>query len=120
MFPLIARSTLGYDPVMLTGGTLAASTLTADEAIHQVLDPPQQALVEDEEVNRQLWWQDTLARLESDLIDSTGGVAATIIATAPVALTEAPITPAETTPTTEERVAPEARENGNLFDLFGP
>jgi len=126
MFPLIARSTLGYDPLMLISGNLSASNLsastalTADEEIHQVLDSQQQALVEDEEVNRQLWWQDTLSRLEAELIDSTGGVTATIIAAAPEALTEAPITPAETTPTPAERIAPAAREDGNLFDLFGP
>jgi hypothetical protein len=121
MFPLIVRSTPGYDPVMLTGGNLAAKTpLAADEEIHQVLDPQQQALVEDQEVNRLLWWQDTLARLEADLIDSTGGVTATIAASPTENPTETPTTPAATTPATEERVAPAARENGNLFDLLDP
>jgi hypothetical protein len=115
IFPLIVRSTPGYDPVMLTGGTLTAkTTAAAKEEIHQVLDPQQQALVENQEVNRQLWWQDTLARLEADLIDSTGGVAA-IPAAIPAA------TPVDSTPaTTGERVAPEARESGNLFDILDP
>lgn len=133
MFPLIVQSTPGYDPVMLTGGIHTAKTplaadegkltaktpLAAAEEIHQVLDPQQQALVEDQEVNRQLWWQDTLARLEADLIASTGGVAATITATAAETSPEPPAAPVETTPATEEeRVAPEARESGNLFDLL--
>ena len=127
MFPLIVRSTQGYDPVMLTGGNLTAKAplaaktpLAADEEIHQVLDPQQQALVEDQEVNRQLWWQDTLSRLEADLIDSTGGVTATIAASPTEIPTETTTTPAATMPATEERVAPAARENGNLFDLLDP
>ena len=117
----------GYDPVMLTGGNLTAKAplaaktpLAADEEIHQVLDPQQQALVEDQEVNRQLWWQDTLSRLEADLIDSTGGVTATIAASPTEIPTETTTTPATITPATEERVAPAARENGNLFDLLDP
>jgi hypothetical protein len=124
IFPLIVRSTPGYDPVMLTGGNLtdgnltAKTTAAAKEEIHQVLDPQQQALVENQEVNRQLWWQDTLARLEADLIESTGGVAATPAA-APAATSAA--APADSPPaTTGERVAPEARENGNLFDILDP
>jgi len=115
MFPLIVRSTPGYASVMLTGGNLTATTPVATaEEIHQVLDPQQQALAENQEVNRQLWWQDTLSRLEADLIDSTGGATATIAATP----AEVPTTPVVTTPATEERVAPEAREDGNLFDLL--
>jgi hypothetical protein len=114
IFPLIVRSTPGYDPVMLNGGNLTAkTTAAAKEEIHQVLDPQQQALVENQEVNRQLWWQDTLARLETDLIESTGGVAASPATTPAVTPTETP-----TTPATEERIAPDAREGGNLFDLL--
>jgi|GEM_PF-855382 len=126
MFPLIVRSTPGYASVMLTGGNLTATTpvaantpVAAAEEIHQVLDPQQQTLAENQEVNRQLWWQDTLSRLEADLIDSTGGIAATITA-APTEEPTAPAvtTPAVTAPATEERVAPEARDDGNLFDLL--
>ncbi|MCX6879147.1 MAG: hypothetical protein NTW21_35875, partial [Verrucomicrobia bacterium] len=74
MFPVLVRLAPGYDPAMLVGGTRPAtpSALAAPEAMHQVLDPQQQALLEDQEVNRQLWWQDTLSRLEADLIETTG------------------------------------------------
>jgi hypothetical protein len=117
MFPLIVRSTSGYDPVMLAGANLTAKTpAAAAEEIHQVLDPQQQTLAENQEVDRQLWWQDTIARLEADLIDSTGGVASTIAVT-PTAATAAPV---DSAPATEERVAPEARESSNLFDLLDP
>ena len=121
MFPLIVRSTPGYDPVMLVGGNVTSKTaLAAAEEIHQVLDPQQQALVENQEVNRQLWWQDTLSRLEADLIDSTGGDTATVTAIRTEPPTVTPTAPAGTTPATGERVAPEGRESGNLFDLLDP
>ena len=143
MFPLIVRSTPGYDHVMLVGGNLTPKTslpadayssaqmdgtsnltpktsLAADEEMHQVLDPHQQALVENQEVNRQLRWQDTLARLEADLINSTGGDTPTITTT-PTAVPSATTTaPADAAPATEERVAPESSETGNLFDLIEP
>jgi hypothetical protein len=114
MFPALVRSTPGYDPVMLVGGSTTAdeSSLAALEEIHQVLDPAQQALVEDQEVNRQLWWQDTLARLEANLIDSTGGVAAAPAPTLPAAV--------EPSPATAERDAPATRSTSNLFDLLPP
>jgi hypothetical protein len=114
MFPVLVRSTPGYDPVMLVGGSTTAATasLAALEEIHQVLDPAQQALIEDQEVNRQLWWQDTLSRLEANLIESTGGAAATPAVASPA--TEAP------TPASEERSAPAARTTDNLFDIIKP
>jgi hypothetical protein len=143
MFPLIVRSTPGYDPVMFVGGSLTPKTslaaaayssvqldgtsnitpktsLAADEEMHQVLDPHQQALVENQEVNRQLWWQDTLARLEADLINSTGGDTPTITTTptTPADAAPAAATPADAGPATEEPVAPESSETGNLFDLI--
>jgi hypothetical protein len=110
IFPALVRSASGYDPVMLVGGSPIPSTtsLAALEDIHQVLDPQQQARVEDQEVNRQLWWQDTLSRLEADLIESTGGVPA------------AQPAPVDSLPATEQRVAPQARESGNLFELLQP
>ncbi len=112
MFPVLVRATPGYDPVMLVGGTrlAAESSVAAAEAIHQVLDPQQQALVEDQEINRQLWWQDTLARLEAGLLASTDGP--------PAAVTATPPAPADAAPPAAERVAPAARENGNLFDTL--
>lgn len=143
MFPLIVRSTPGYDPVMLVGGNLTPKTslpadayssaqmdgtsnitpktsLAADEEMHQVLDPQQQALVENQEVNRQLWWQDTLARLEADLINSTGGDTPTITTTPTAVPSATPTAPAAAAPATEEWVAPESSETGNLFDLIEP
>ncbi|MEI6675173.1 MAG: hypothetical protein WCO57_08360 [Verrucomicrobiota bacterium] len=114
MFPALVRSAPGYDPVMLVGGstTAAATSLAALEEIHQVLDPAQQALVEDQEVSRQLWWQDTLTRLEANLIDSTGGVAAVTALTLPAAV--------ETTPAAAERAAPTTHTPSNLFDIVKP
>jgi hypothetical protein len=111
MFPALVRSTSGYDPVMVVGGgnLTGETSLASLDAIHQVLDPQQQALVEDQEVNRQLWWQDTLSRLEAELIESTGGAPASPAATLPAS--------ANPVPAAEERVAPDAREPGNLFDL---
>ena len=121
MFPLIVRSTPGYDPVMLVGANVTGQTaLATAEEIHQVLDSQQQVLVENQEVDRQLWWQDTLSRLEADLIDSTGGDTATVIAPQTDPQTVTPAAPAATSPATEERVAPAARECGNLFELLDP
>ena len=115
MFPLIVRSTPGYDPVMLVGANVTGQTsLATAEEIHQVLDSQQQVLVENQEVDRQLWWQDTLYRLEADLIDSTGGDAATFAMTPADTVT----TPESATPAAVERAAPAARESGNLFDLL--
>ena len=110
LFPALVRPTAGYDSAMIVGGaTVAAATgLTPAEEIHSLLDPDQQAQVEDTEVQRQLWWQDIIGRLESDLTEATGGISAPdVSAPAPA-------------PTDEERVAPEARDDGNLFDLIAP
>jgi hypothetical protein len=112
MFSALVRSAPGYDPVMIVAGGLTRSepVLAATEEIHQILEPQQQVLLEDQEVDRQLWWQDTLARLEADLIASTGGVSTTpAVTTIPAII---PIIP------TEDRVAPDNAETGNLFDLL--
>jgi hypothetical protein len=112
MFPALVRSAPGFDGRMLIGGSAAApaTAATAADEIHQTLDPTQQAMVEDQEVNRQLWWQEILGRLESDLINSTGGAAPQ---------PAAPAIPAATEPATgDERTAPGPRDDGNLFDLL--
>jgi hypothetical protein len=70
--------------------------------------------------NRQLWWQDTLARLEADLINSTGGDTPTITTTPTAVPSATPTAPADSTPATEEQVAPDSSETGNLFDLIKP
>ncbi len=114
MFPVLVRASSGYDPVMLVGGIrLAAdSSIVAAEAIHQVLDPQQQALVEDQEINRQLWWQDTLGRLEAGLLAASDGTPATVTtATVPAAAADA-------TAPAAERDAPAARESADLLDLL--
>ena len=111
LFPALVRATAGYDSAMTVGGaTVAADTgLTPAEEIHSLLDQDQQAQVEDKEVQRQLWWQDIIGKLEADLTNETGGAPATD-----------PSPPAVPAPTAEERVAPEARDDGNLFDLIAP
>lgn len=53
MFPLLVRGTPGFDPVMLSGDPGTAD-LTSDEAAA---------------ARRQLWWQDTLTRLETGLTE---------------------------------------------------
>jgi hypothetical protein len=113
MFPVLVRASSGYDPVMLVGGVrlAAESSMVAAEAIHQVLDPQQQALVEDQEINRQLWWQDTLARLEVGLLASSDGTSGSTTATVPA-------TAADATAPAAERDAPAAREAANLLDLL--
>ncbi len=112
VFPVLVRSAPDYDPVMLVAGsaTAAKASLAALEEIHQVLDPAQQALVEDQEVNRQLWWQDTLARLEANLIDSTGGPTPGL--TLPAAV--------DPTPAAADRAAPATRTTSNLFEHLVP
>ncbi len=77
MFPLLVRSTPGFDPAMqVAGGYLDGAPATADEELHGLLDAEQQAQLEDQELNRQLWWQEVFSRLEKELVDSTGGGAA--------------------------------------------
>jgi len=77
MFPLLVRSAHGYDPAMQVVGAgvpdPADSIASTDEEIHALLDPEQQAQLEEDEVNRRLWWQDLIGRLEKDLDESTGG-----------------------------------------------
>lgn len=111
LFPSLVRAASAYDPAMLVGGATVAAdpSLTPAEEIHSLLDPDQQAQVEDTEVQRQLWWQDIIGKLEADLTVATGGVPAVD-----------PSVPAVPAPTDEERVAPEARDDGNLFDLIAP
>ena len=110
LFPALVRAAAGYDPAMTAGGaTLAADpALTPAEEIHSLLNPDQQARVEDNEVQRQLWWQDIIGKLEADLTNETGG---------PIPYRSAPATPV---PADVERSAPEARDDGNLFDMIVP
>lgn len=107
MFPLLARSTPGFDPVMQVGGSASQadqSPTSADEEVYALLDPEQQEQYEDEEIDRQAWWQDVFSRLEQELLDSTGG--------------------SEITPAPEPQVpeagssAPTGRSGGNLLDLI--
>jgi len=112
MFPLLVRSSSGYDPAMQVAGVAtpldpAAST---DEEIHALLDSEQQAELEDEEVNRRLWWQDLIGRLEKELVESTGGPE-----TQPVEGGQE-FAPDPTVPAPAP-AAPPARPTGNLLDL---
>jgi hypothetical protein len=111
LFPALVRAANGYDPAMIVGGAVVPtdSTLTPAEEIHSLLDPDQQTQLEDNEVRRQLWWQDIIQKLETDLTNATGG--SPVDGTAP---------PAVSSPADEERVAPEARDDGNLFDMITP
>jgi len=111
MFPLLVRSANGYDPAMQVVGAgapdLADSSTSTDDEIHALLDPEQQAQLEDEEVNRRLWWQDLIGRLEKDLDESTGGsVTPTPPARPTDNLLDLPANPS----------APPARPTGNLLD----
>ena len=74
IFPVLAHSVPGYDPVMQVGGAYLAggAAATGTEEVHRLIDPAQQEELEDRELNRQLWWQDLFARLEAELFESTG------------------------------------------------
>lgn len=111
LFPALVRASAGYDPAMtIAGGTVAGDpTLTPAEEIHSLLAPEQQAQLEDDEVQRQLWWQDLIGKLEADLTDATGGGSE-----------GAATPPAVPVPGDAERIAPEARDDTNLFDRLNP
>ena len=111
LFPALARSTPGFDPVMMIGGVAGYGRdgLTPAEEIHSLLDPDQQLAVENADVNRQLWWQTIIDRLEADLYDQTGGA---ILGGEPAPATAEPVAPAG------EREAPAARGNVNMLDLL--
>jgi hypothetical protein len=111
LFPALVRASAGYDSAMTVAGVTVTgdSTLTPAEEIHSLLESDQQAQLEDDEVQRQLWWQDIIGKLEADLTDATGG-GPSDDGTPP---------PAVPVPG-DERVAPETREGGNLFDRLDP
>jgi hypothetical protein len=111
LFPALARSAPGFDPVMRIGGVpgYGRDGLSPAEEIHSLLDPDQQLAVENADVDRQLWWQTIIDRLEADLYDQTGGV---ILGGEPAPATAEPVVPAG------EREAPAARGNVNMFDLL--
>jgi hypothetical protein len=105
MFPLLVRSAHGYDPAMQVAGVAGPTDPSAstDEEIHALLDPEQQMALEEEEVNRRLWWQDLIGRLEKELDESTGGA-------------ETP-SPSDATPESDPgSSAPPGRPTGNLLD----
>jgi hypothetical protein len=113
IFPMLVRSTPGFDPTaMQVAGTAppADPTASPNEEIHASLDPEQQAQIEDKEIDRQLWWQEVISRLESELVDSTGGTDV-VVPPAAEPTVEEPV-PAD------EREAPAARPGGNLLDLI--
>lgn len=114
LFPALVRSMPGYDSAMMVGGSVAAAetSLTPAEEIHSLLEEDQQALVEDREVNRQLWWQEIIEKLENDLTNATGGQPNS----------SPPEPPNSNVPGTvdEERIAPGARNGGNLFEMIEP
>lgn len=113
LFPTLVRATPGYDAAMTVGGSAqpGESTMTPDEEVHAVLNPEQQVEVEDNVVDRQLWWQNIIDRLEADLTNSTGG--GVITSDGEV------IPPGESPdPVDESRDAPDPREDMNLFDMM--
>lgn len=139
IFPSVLRSTAGYDPAMManrdskqasspkteraqsseagTGSREVGRTesseetvMTTDEEIHAELDFDQQEVIEDETVDRQLWWQSVIGKLEADLVRDTGGEI-------PHEVEEDPAVDASDE--AGEREAPDAREGGNLFDMLG-
>ena len=111
LFPALARSATGFDPVMMIGGVpgYPREGLTPADEVHSLLDPDQQLAVEEADVNRQLWWQTIIDRLEADLNDQTGGV---ILGGETVPATAEPVAPAA------EREAPAARDSASLFDML--
>lgn len=111
MFPMLARSTAGFDPRMQVGGVYLDSDpgVLPDEEVHDVLDPDQQEQLVDDEIDRQLWWQDIFSRLEKELIDSTGGAQ-----TEPAVGGEVAPPPVD-----EERSDPAPRTGGSLGGLLG-
>lgn len=115
IFPSLVRVSPGYDSAMTVEGTAGAeSTVAATpaEEIHAALDPDQQAVVEDEEVMRHLWWEDIINRLEADLTTSTGGAPMNEAITGDSEETQAPAD--------QSREIPETRDDFNLFDLIEP
>jgi hypothetical protein len=112
LFPALVRSAPSYDPAMVISGDVGRRfpDLTPAEEIHALLESEQREAVENSEVDRQLWWQDLIEKLEADLTVETGGGAAV------------PTVPADpgTVAPEGEREAPEAREDANLFDLLKP
>ena len=113
LFPTLVRAIPGYDAAMTVGGSAlpGESTMTPDEEVHAVLNPEQQVEVEDNVVDRQLWWQNIIDRLEADLTNSTGG--GVITSDGEV------IPPGESPdPVDESRDAPDPREDMNLFDMM--
>ena len=103
MFPVLVRSTPGYDSSMQVAGVYldeAPATTAAGEEMHGLLDSEQREQLEDQEVDRQLWWQDVFTRIERDLLDSTGGV--------PPAAAGDP-DPVPAAPLPDERVTPPSR-----------
>lgn len=114
MFPMLVRSTAGFDPRMQVGGVYLESDpkTLPDEEMHDVLDSEQRDQLVDEEIKRQLWWQEIFARLEKELIDSTGG--APTEETVPSSGDgEAP------PPADDERTTPAPRTGGSLGNLLG-
>jgi hypothetical protein len=105
MFPVLVRSTPGYDQAMQVGGiSLSGDPLApAGEEMHELFDPDQQVQLEDKEIDRQLWWQDIFARIEDDLVNSTGGMPIEGSADDPDPGTPDPVGSGE------ERVAPGSR-----------
>lgn len=114
VFPALVRSTPGFDPLMQVGGADLAGDgdLTPAEEIHAILDSEQQEVVENQDVDRQLWWQAVIDRLEADLNRETGGdlIGGEL-------LPDVPDVPEPVVPDVD-REAPEVRDDGNLFDLL--
>ena len=113
LFSAVVRSTPGYDPAMVITGVpdRGVTDLTPAEEIHALLDEEQRESIENEEVNRQLWWQDIIDKLEADLTNTTGGDGM-VVPEIPAAIEpEAP---------TDDREAPESHDDGNLFDMLKP
>ncbi len=118
MFPMLVRSTAGFDPRMQVGGAYLDGdvALPPDDGVHDVLDSEQQAQLEDSELERQAWWQDVFSRLERDLIDSTGGASAVPAATGEEA---APMDGDGEVPVDDGQTVPPPRTGGSLGGLPG-
>lgn len=112
IFPLLARSNPEFDESFTIRGAVFVgppgriTRNTADQYIHDLLEPEQQLELEIAAAEDDIWWTHVIAKLEKDLVDATN----------PATDTAAPPIPEDAPASEEPRTEPRSHRGGNLFD----
>jgi len=122
IFPILARGSSAFDSALAVEGAALApvdTDQTVEEQIHAALTPEQQAQLEEETVDRNLWWTEIVGLLNDEMIAAENGTLADSTDPPEVTAASEPAATAVSPSETETGTTlPAAHGGSNIFDLL--